>query len=601
MMKRLLTVLLGLLLLTGCSTLPRQETTAPTPPTQATRPTTPTVPAPTQNQDALTAYTLPDGAYTTLAVVGDGVAVFGDNALLLTQGGAVTAQLTDRVYAGAKLLSASEAGLCCYDAGSRTVLLLNSSLEVEKRFAMPEQMLGEPIADIDSAAIYYSVGDEVRVTDMNTGLTRLLRTQSGAQLSVERVCCGGTRVLCRIAGADETAAFLSAETGELLESDASLLTYADNAAVRFLTRADGTVTETLFGAHSGALKRFVPRALADLQTTFLPECGSVICVGQDGGSTALDVYDLTAERRVSSLVLDGVSGARGFSAQAGRIWFLLDARDGATLLCCWQLDRSAADDDAPCGAARITADTPDTQALALCAEQARALAERFGIDIRIWTEIENPEDAALEPEYQPEAIRAGLAQLEAALLTYPAEFLAKLCSGTSTGVLHICLVRSISDGSQGTQYYLGGDAWIALAIGADMAAQLHNGVALAMDAYIYSNSLRFDEWNELNPEGFAYDYNDFDFLDRAESPYLTGQTQAFATSRAMSYPREDRASVFEYALRGGQEALFAKPAMQEKLKTVCLAIRDAFGWEKETAQLPWEQYLTEPIAYQAVD
>lgn len=602
-MKRLLIVLMALLMLSGCGVNQASEPTAPTQDTQASEPepTAPTRPLQTQNEDVLTAFVLPNDTYTALAPIGDSVAVLGQKMLLLTNGGIITVQLADAAYANAKLLSSSEDGMCYYDTQNRTVVLLNQSLEVTKQLQLPPELLGEPLADMKNRRVYYCVENEIRVMDMDTSRSRLLRKENVQEESLEKLCFGGEELLCRITGTngDSYTAFFSTQTGELLGGDKSLLEFSSGENEQFLTRMDGTVEEWLYGGKEGELKLFTPRELPNMGLIPLLDAGGVVCVGHENGKTTMDFYDLSTARRTAELEIEKVLMPRGFCMQGGKIWFLLQReQDSEMLLCCWNLGESKTEDAVQYCAVRVSAEAPDTAALESCKEQARLLGEKYGVDIRLWTDVVAPETCTLEPEYQALAYGAGLRQLEQALAIYPSGFFEKVCADTSTGVLHICLVRSISDGSQVLQYYHNGDAWIALAIGDAVSTNCHNGIAHVMDTYIYAYSLGYDEWNELNPSGFEYDYNDYTYRNRTESPYLEGEEQAFVNSRAMSYPREDRAGVFEYALRKKQAELFEKPDMQEKLLTVCLAIRDAFGWKKETATFPWEQYLAQPLAYQ---
>ena len=64
---------------------------------------------------------------------------------------------------------------------------------------------------------------------------------------------------------------------------------------------------------------------------------------------------------------------------------------------------------------------------------------------------------------------------------------------------------------------------------------------------------------------------------------------------SMSFPKEDRARIMEYAMMPGNEAYFKSSTMQSKLKTVCKGIREAFGLKKYAEPLPWEQYLKKPL------
>ena len=57
----------------------------------------------------------------------------------------------------------------------------------------------------------------------------------------------------------------------------------------------------------------------------------------------------------------------------------------------------------------------------------------------------------------------------------------------------------------------------------------------------------------------------------------------------MSYAVEDRARIFEFAVKPGNEAYFASAAMQKKLSMLCDGLREVFGLEG--SGYPWEQYL----------
>lgn len=64
----------------------------------------------------------------------------------------------------------------------------------------------------------------------------------------------------------------------------------------------------------------------------------------------------------------------------------------------------------------------------------------------------------------------------------------------------------------------------------------------------------------------------------------------------MTYPKEDRATILEYAMLPDTAGYFTSETMQQKLGTVCEAIREAFGWEDDESIFLWEQYLAEPQA-----
>ena len=63
----------------------------------------------------------------------------------------------------------------------------------------------------------------------------------------------------------------------------------------------------------------------------------------------------------------------------------------------------------------------------------------------------------------------------------------------------------------------------------------------------------------------------------------------------MSYPKEDRARLFEYAMTAGHDELFVSPNLQQKLKQLCTGIREGFDLEGSSEVFLWEQYLPEPL------
>ena len=112
-----------------------------------------------------------------------------------------------------------------------------------------------------------------------------------------------------------------------------------------------------------------------------------------------------------------------------------------------------------------------------------------------------------------------------------------------------------------------------------------------LDTYIFGRSREYDDWESVNPAGFAYDLSYDLYAQRAESPWLGEGERAFINSLSMTYPNEDRATVFEYAMGSGNEAYFATEIMQIKLQKICDAIREAFAWEDVEETFLWEQYL----------
>ena len=111
------------------------------------------------------------------------------------------------------------------------------------------------------------------------------------------------------------------------------------------------------------------------------------------------------------------------------------------------------------------------------------------------------------------------------------------------------------------------------------------------ESRVFAKASAFDRWNNLNPKGFSYE-NDYTLdLNGNEEQYLEGENRYFIDTFSMSFAKEDRARIFEYACMPGNEEYFRSAAMQTKLKRICEGIRSAFGLNKYQGELVWEQYL----------
>ena len=115
------------------------------------------------------------------------------------------------------------------------------------------------------------------------------------------------------------------------------------------------------------------------------------------------------------------------------------------------------------------------------------------------------------------------------------------------------------------------------------------GLGYVVDSHVLGNSSKYDYWDALNPEGFVY--------GTADEAYLSGEQRAFADATSMNSAVEDRSRILYEAMKPDNADMFQSEIMQKKLLLLCQAIRDAWNlqWKKET--YPWEQYLTESIAY----
>lgn len=187
---------------------------------------------------------------------------------------------------------------------------------------------------------------------------------------------------------------------------------------------------------------------------------------------------------------------------------------------------------------------------------------------------------------------------------FPEGFFRTAAEISDSQKLHIGLVRKLQrkntgvpEGVAAQQYWVDGNAWMALSVGDTVQELFIHQLAHLLDSYVYSKNVAYDEWSKLNPKDFAYDLSYFQYEEHGDSQYLSGKNRAFIDTYSMTYPKEDRARIFDCALAEGNEELFASKTMQNKLRQLCVGIRNAYGWKKDPRSFPWEQYLQTSLAY----
>lgn len=230
--------------------------------------------------------------------------------------------------------------------------------------------------------------------------------------------------------------------------------------------------------------------------------------------------------------------------------------------------------------------------------QAEAMSARYGIDILIGEDAAatEPWDYYFVPETDPFLLKGKLSYLESCLSVYPEGMLKVLSQ--DYGGLHVCVVREIRgrkstgslDSANGLQFFSDeNENYIVLA--EDMEYTLFHELCHVIEDFLLPRTPAWDDWESLNPADFSYDLDFTENADRDGEAYLEDDTRAFVDTYSMSFPREDRARVMEYAMTPGNEDLFRPPIMQSKLQMLCSGIREVFSIPDSTSLL-WEQYLT---------
>jgi hypothetical protein len=318
----------------------------------------------------------------------------------------------------------------------------------------------------------------------------------------------------------------------------------------------------------------------------------------------LDYYRLDTGIHEYQVILPSQYYPSGMEAapNGNTIWFLaFDPQIQSDVLFVWDLECSRAKDSVCYLQDRWSPQNLDLAGLEQCAAFAADLSSKYGIQILIGedTVTFSPDHYSFLPEHQVPVILKQLEELDHALSLYPQDFLSQLAPSDQS--VTICLVRKISGStdSNGLESPVGLQFWdsattpyIAIASGADTAQNIHHEIFHIIDSRVLSTCNAYDHWDDLNPTDFSYDYDYVTNLRRDDWVWVIGEDPYFIDLYAMSFPKEDRARIMEYAMTEGHASVLSTPALQAKLYQICSGIREAFLLEGSAAPLPWEQYLS---------
>lgn len=590
-MKVWLLLLVLPLLLAGCGKEPTETepTAAPTEPPGLYDPGNALTDA---TFGAVRAFLPENSGFHTALPLGENLLLAADGVLVLTEGHRLNPVLTVRLNYD-KLYSVP-GGIACWSKAEGRILFLNELLRQISSLQLPEDCGGEPFLTPDGKMLYYSSGDQIRAFDLITGIIRPVFHSPEKQVTLTAILNDGAVLRC---AADDEILILSAETGEILASGQDFESLVAEGGGFFLRLTDAQVPQLVFGTKDGETGTVWNIEGGVLYPMPAWDVLLVVCSVTDG--CRIDKYDLASGKREASVTLPGVTEVWDIRIREDGIWFFCDA-DGETL-CCWNTANSALDEDTVYTEPFYTREDPDTEGLAELSEQANELAQRFGIEIAIGEGVMEymPADFAFIPEHMIQVYEKYLSTVERVLSQFPEGFFAKAMEPRG-GVLRLCLVRSIQgnaelgtlDQNQGIQFWNGQDGCVAVALDDGLEQSLNHVLMHVMESRIFNKVLTLDKWHTLNPTDFLYDNDYVANVNREDTQYLEGEGRYFIDSFSMSFAREDRARIFEYAATPGNEEYFRSSHMQAKLRTLCSAIRQAFGLTKYEGTLIWEQYLT---------
>lgn len=617
-MKHLLALLALCLLLCGCaSEAPTAETTLPS------DQTTPTMPvglydAESQleaaTQGALRVYPLNQSAVTGIRAMGDSLLLFSgveETTLTLLTGEDlyITASVTLDFFldSGDSSLRIGDRELSYYDPVRSQTVVLDGKLREVSHIAAPADLVGSPILSADRNTLYYCTSNAVRAWDLETGIRRCVKEMAYSQQAVTGLHANGTVLQCQVIdGGQLRTLLLSTENGVQLSAMDEAMTLSTEGSRYYASFPTGSVQALLFGSGEASPQALTPADLTASCVFLEIPNAAITYFHPDSGELQLDYYDLSSGQRRSTLTLETAQSPTAIEDTIdGRIYLLIydDVQDCHTILR-WDVRRDLQDSVKYTGT-YYTASAPDYSGLARCRDYAARIGSQYGIEVLVWEDATavQPWDYDFETEYLVPVLQQELEQLEQRLAQYPVSVLEDTASHFTS--LKICIVRQLTgtaesgslDTATGLQFFDGTDAYVVLAAGEYAEHALYHELFHVMETHIFNESIAFDQWNALNPSGFEYDYDYQANAQRDAGVYLRGENKAFIDTYSMSFPKEDRARIMEYAMLPGNQELFRSEILQNKLLTLCQGIREAYGLKKSEEVFVWEQYLEKSLAY----
>lgn len=509
-----------------------------------------------------------------------------------------TVSLGENVTPAVEQLQISQQGIAYYDSINKAMAFLDANLVETKRVSLSEDVTGSAWLSEDWKKVYYCTAKGISVMDLQTHISYLLKEQEAANQELTGIFGAGEllRYVVETKEDQKKNYLVEAASGVIMQEGDRFNDLQTQDNHYFLPQSASGVTLMRFGTEE--THRVLWPAEADEPVTMLFPNNATVTAQADGNHMALAYYDLGSGNRTAAVKLEGVTEVFGLQGdgQAG-LWFFGKGANGSELLYHWDTAKSQTADETVYTEPYFTRENPNEQGLAECAVRAKELADRFGIEILIWKDAADasPKDYVFTEAHITQAYDAYLSKLEQMLSTFPEGFFKK----TPEGKLRFALVQGISGkpewgGLESTtvlQFWDDSMPVIALVMSDSPEADFYHGVAHFMETRIMSKTTYFYEWYTLNPHDFDYDNSYVLNLQREDSPYIHGEERHFIDLFSMSFAKEDRARIFEYACLPGNEEYFETEAMQEKLERICKGIRKAFGYQKTETPFLWEQYL----------
>ena len=485
-------------------------------------------------------------------------------------------------------------GLC--DSDSRQVLILNESLEMERRYTVPLE--GESWylnQELETVYVFFEEG----LTSYDLEADRAYWLLDNATF-VQPFEMGSGYVLFSYTDLTDRKTYnrclnLSTATIETIPVELPISSGVRNAEQWLLRQDIASGTYILVnGEKAVSFTRL--EGLVEL----LPGKRQLLLT--DGSYRDLSLYNLEGNF-LSRCSLPEIEHA---SVGTDLVWsgywqgyFFRDTYDNAAHLMFWDTDTAQDGENlsvTPFGAIQA----PEPILEKEIHQRITELSQRFGVDIRI------ADQCALDySHYQADAltdpyeIRSALNILERAFSSYPEGFIRQLPYGTQQQI-RIELVDNLRGKEDMDTHPTSVDGFaqenfdhyliVFNALSLDPQTVYHElshviDKHLEWDATLRPQALFSEEdWLSLQPKGFRYAYSYVDMPDAIAAYENSGY---FVSSYAMTFPTEDRATLMSEII-SDKTILQENPGMAAKMRYYAACIRDCFdteGWPETTV---WE-------------
>lgn len=492
----------------------------------------------------------------------------------------------------------NEKGIAYYDRLDNAIVYLNTDLLEIQRIPLPNTIDKNILLSPDWNTVYHCSADAIHALNLQTSIPRMVRKHSVTSQCLTGLHLDGALLTCQVTyeNGHSECLYLSTQTGEAHYQNQDLQDLYTDLDTYFASFQDGSVNLWLTGNPSK--QPWMLRISQNAEVTPLFHANKVIIAEPSGNTIELSDLNITTGMRSSALTLDAVSDVLHISGKDDTVWFLANTEGSSyPLLYRWSPVWSRVWSPRSYYQTYYTADDPDINGLLRQAYHASVLGNTYGINILTGKDAveKAPDGHTFDMEYRIAAYERDLAVLETALANFPDNFFRNAAFGTKNRKLTVNLVRDLhTNGIQetvpGKQYWLNESAYITLVMGPELEQSFYHQLSHIIDTRIMGTTSIYDNWASLNPDGIHY-ANSYQLASvETDDTWFSGDSRVFVDPYSISFPREDRARILEYAMMPGNEEVFASETMQKKLSTLCLGIRQAFELEEDVAYL-WEQYL----------